>query len=203
MFTVGLTGGIASGKTAVSDLFAARGIPVVDADVAARRVVDPGTEGLAELVSTFGREVVDAHGELDRRHLRELVFRDPAARRRLEGILHPRIREWLATELSRAQGPYALLVVPLLVGSDLIKLLDRVLVVDVPVAVQLERVVARDRCSEEQARSIVASQAPREERLAAADDVILNDGGLRELEPKVEALHQRYLALAGKRAAVD
>ncbi len=196
-FVVGLTGGIASGKTTVSDLFAELGVPVIDADIAAREVVEPGTPGLAQLVEAFGDGILDEQGRLDRRGLRNIVFADPAARRRLEQITHPLIHQRLIEQLQAAAAPYALLVVPLLTrGSALAKLTDRILVVDVPVEVQRARVVARDQCSPEQADAIIAAQSPREERLALADDVIVNDGQIEQLRPQIEDLHRRYLALA-------
>jgi dephospho-CoA kinase len=193
---IGLTGGIASGKSAVADLFAARGVPVLDTDQIARDVVAPGTPGLAEVVAAFGPGVLAADGRLDRRALRERVFADPADRRRLEAILHPRIRAELERRSAQAGGPYQILVIPLLVeGGGQIRV-DRVLVVDCPEDLQLARLVARDGVTESSARAILAAQASRAERLAAADDVIENDGPREALETAVADLDARYRRLA-------
>ncbi|SEO74489.1 dephospho-CoA kinase [Aquisalimonas asiatica] len=196
MHIIGLTGGIASGKTTVSDLFAGHGITVVDADVAARRVVEPGQPALSELVEAFGDQIVTADGTLDRQQLRNTAFADEAARRRLEGILHPRIRAFMDEELSRAQGPYAILSVPLLVESNLLDMVDRVLVVDVPDSVQRERLIARDGSTPEQAEAIIAAQTSREQRLRHADDVIDNTRDMTALKQQIETLHQAYIAMA-------
>lgn len=202
MLIIGLTGGIASGKTTVSDLFAELGVPVLDADIAAREVVEPGTPGLAQLTAEFGEEIL-TDGALDRRRLRDIVFADESARRRLERITHPLIHQRLTSQLREVRDePYALLVVPLFVpGSALAKLMDRVLVVDVPVEVQRARVVARDGSSIEQADAIIAAQATREQRLAAADDVIVNDADIAQLRPQVERLDAQYRELAGAQQA--
>jgi dephospho-CoA kinase len=193
---IGLTGGIASGKSLVADLFAARGVPVIDTDAIAREIVEPGQPALAEIAREFGADVIGADGRLDRRRLRELVFRDDARRRALEGILHPRIRR-IAGERSRAAGgPYHLVVVPLLAESPMRSEMDRILVVDCSEKTQLERLLRRDAESETQARRMIAAQASRDERLAIADDVIDNDGSLEETERQVEHLHRKYLALA-------
>lgn len=196
MLIIGLTGGIASGKTTVADLFAARGVPLVDADVSAREVVAPGSSGLAAVVEAFGSEILTTTGELDRRALRARVFGQPEERRRLESILHPLIRQHLQDSLQALSGPYALLVAPLLLEGDLSKAVQRVLVVDVPEAVQIARVMSRDGSSREEAEAILRAQMSRQERLARADDVIVNDGDLDALEPQVERLHRQYLRLA-------
>ena len=196
MLIIGLTGGIASGKTTVADLFAARGVPLVDADVSARVVVAPGSSGLAAVVEAFGSEILTTTGELDRRALRARVFGQPEERRRLESILHPLIRQHLQDSLQALSGPYALLVAPLLLEGDLSKAVQRVLVVDVPEEVQIARVMSRDGSSREEAEAILRAQMSRQERLARADDVIVNDGDLDALEPQVERLHRQYLRLA-------
>ncbi len=196
MLIIGLTGGIASGKTTVADLFAARGVPLVDADVSAREVVAPGSSGLAAVVEAFGSEILTTTGELDRRALRARVFGQPEERRRLESILHPLIRQHLQDSLQALSGPYALLVAPLLLEGDLSKAVQRVLVVDVPEEVQIARVMSRDGSSREEAEAILRAQMSRQERLARADDVIVNDGDLDALEPQVERLHRQYLRLA-------
>lgn len=196
MFRVGLTGGIASGKTAVSTSFAKLGVPVIDTDQIARDIVEPGTSALQKIVKCFGPEVLDASGHLDRRRMRERVFADPAQRRMLEAITHPAIREELARRSAAAGGPYQVLVIPLLVEGGS-RTVDRVLVVDCPEDVQLARLMERDRMSETQAKRILGAQATRQQRLSAADDVLSNTGSLVDLEQRVEQLHEKYLQLAG------
>jgi len=200
MFCVGLTGGIASGKSAVADRFAARGIAVVDADVAARDVVAPGQPALAEIAAVFGNGVLQVDGTLDRAALRRHVFDDEAARRRLEAILHPRIRVRMHEQARRAGGPYVIVAIPLLAeggGRLAYPWLDRILVVDVPREVQLARLVRRDGIEVALAERMVAAQADRASRLAIADDVIVNEGALALLDAEVDALDRRYRALAG------
>lgn len=189
---VALTGGIASGKTAASDAFAALGVEVVDTDLLAREVVEPGSDGLDALIEAFGAETVDANGALDRQALRQRVFSNPDARARLDGILHPLIEKLARKRLARATGPYAILVVPLLVETGLFGDADRVLVVDVPESTQIERLTSRDRVDPAQARRMLAAQASRAQRLAAADDVIENTGSLEELGEQVAMLDRRY-----------
>jgi len=200
MFCVGLTGGIASGKSAVADRFAARGIAVVDADVAAREVVAPGQPALADIVAAFGDDVLQADGTLDRAALRRHVFGDDAARRRLEAILHPRIRVRMHEQARRAGGPYVIVAIPLLAeggGRLAYPWLDRILVVDVPREVQLARLVRRDGIELPLAERMLAAQADRASRLAISDDVIVNEGALALLDAEVDALDRRYRALAG------
>ncbi|RFA30335.1 dephospho-CoA kinase [Alkalilimnicola ehrlichii] len=199
LYIVGLTGGVASGKSTVAELFAELGVPVLDADVAAREVVEPGTAGLARLVDTFGATIIDKHGRLDRRSLRNVVFQDQTARQQLEAILHPLIRQRLLDQLDQIQAAYVILVVPLLVESDFSKLVDRILVIDVPVETQRSRLMQRDACDRTQADAIIASQTERQRRLDAANDVLENSAGPNELKPKVEALHRHYLSLAAER----
>jgi len=193
---IGLTGGIASGKSTVAQRFMDLGVPVIDADVAAREVVAPGKPGLQQVIDRFGSRVVSENGELDRRALREIVFSDPDARRDLEAILHPLIRAEMDRSAAVAAGPYIVMAIPLLIEGGSRDRVDRILVVDVDEAVQLQRVMARDHCSAEQAQAILASQAPRSARLAAADDVLPNGGTVTELRQAVDALHQQYLRLA-------
>ena len=199
MLVVGLTGGIGSGKTAVSDRFARYGTPVIDTDLLARELVESGQPALDEIAAAFGRDCLDEAGCLDRARLRERVFADASGRRRLEMILHPRIRALAKQRIALLAASYCLLVIPLLVETGMTDLVDRVLVVDAPEAEQLRRVMARDRTDEEQARRILAAQARREQRLALADEVVENSGDLAALDRQVSALHQRYLTLARSR----
>ncbi|MGH8224776.1 MAG: dephospho-CoA kinase [Gammaproteobacteria bacterium] len=193
MLTIGLTGGIASGKSAAAHAFAALGVPVIDTDELAREALAPGSKGLARAIETFGREYLDADGSLDRARLRRRVFADPEARKALEAIVHPRVRELLAERLTALHAPYAIVVVPLLVEAGMAKEMDRVLVVDCPEALQVERLMARDGETEASARAMIAAQAPRKLRLAASDDVIENDAGLDHLAAQVRTLHESYL----------
>lgn len=196
MLRIGLTGGIASGKSTVERLFAAHGVPIIDSDVIAREVVAPGTPGLAQVRARFGDEVLLPDGSLDRRALRRLVFADPAARRDLEAIVHPLIRSAMAERSAAAGGPYQINVIPLHVEGGRRATLERVLVVDCPEALQIARVMQRDHITEAEARAILAAQVSRSERLAAADDVIVNDGDEAALQAQVDALHTKYLHLA-------
>lgn len=198
MLKVGLTGGIGSGKSTVAALFAARGVPVIDTDVIARELTAPAGLALGEIRTTLGDGVLQADGGLDRGALRRLVFSDANARRQLEAILHPRIRAQVEHALGTLQAPYALIVIPLLVETGSYRdVLDRVLVVDCPEALQIERVIARSGLSRGEVEAILAAQASRAARLAAADDVIENIGSTDDLQAAVAALHARYLALSG------
>lgn len=196
-FVVGLTGGIGSGKTAVSDRFAEKGIAIVDADIASRAVVEPGTPALAEIAEHFGSEVIQSDGSMDRAELRKRVFADEHERKWLERLLHPRINGWLTEQLKSATSAYAILVNPLLIETGQHNTFaQRVLVVDVPVEVQIERTMARDDNPREQVEAIIAAQISRDDRLSHADDVIRNDQGFEVLDREVAELHARYLALA-------
>lgn len=192
---IGLTGGIASGKSTVAQRFLDLGVPVIDADVAARTVVAPGTPGLAQVIERFGNDVVADNGELDRRALRERIFSDPGARRDLQAILHPLIRADMEQSAASAVGPYVVMAIPLLVEGGSRDRVDRILVIDVDEAVQLQRVMARDRCSFEEAGAILAAQAGRSLRLAAADDVLPNTATVTDLRQRVDKLHESYLRL--------
>ena len=204
MLRIGLTGGIASGKSAAAAVFAGLGVPVIDSDVIAREVVAPDSPGLAAIRARFGDGVLQADGQLDRRALRAQVFADPAARRDLEALTHPLIRQRMATLSAAAGGPYQIHAIPLLVeGGAKRPGIDRVLVIDCPEALQIQRVMARDRVDEAGARAVLAAQATRAQRLAAADDVIVNDRGLEALQDAVTALHRRYLELAAVYAGRD
>ena len=193
---IGLTGGIASGKSTVAEQFKELGIPVIDADEAARAVVEPGTPGLANVVDRFGTGLLLPNGSLDRRAMRTLIFRDPASRRALEVILHPLIQAHMEQSAKAAAGPYLVMAIPLLIEGGSGYRVDRILVVDVDEALQLQRVIARDECSPEEARAILASQAGRSVRLAAADDVLLNTGTVTDLRQAVARLHRQYMHMA-------
>ena len=193
---IGLTGGIASGKSTVAQRFADLGVPVIDADVAARAVVASGTPGLARVIERFGPGVLAQNGELDRRALRDLIFSNPGARHDLETILHPLIRADMERSADQAVGPYVVMAIPLLIEGGPSDRVDRILVIDVDEAVQLRRVMERDGSTAEQARAILASQASRSARLAAADDVLQNAGTVTDLRQAVDRLHERYLRLA-------
>ena len=198
-FVVGLTGGIGSGKSAAADEFAALGATVVDTDVIAHELTDSGGAAMASIEKLFGPEVVSADGSMDRKRVRERVFSDPAAKRKLERLLHPMIREESARRIAAAAGPYVVHVVPLLVESpDYRKRVDRVLVVDCPEQTQIERVRARSGLSESEVRAIMRTQVTRAERVAVADDVIDNGGSRESLRKQVAALHQKYLQFAGQ-----
>lgn len=195
---IGVTGGIASGKSTVALAFAALGIPWVDADDVAREVVEPGEPALAEIAARFGEPVLHSDGRLNRRALREIVFAEPAERRWLEGVTHPRIRQRLIAHLERMQAegaPYVLLVSPLLFESGQSQLVDRCLVIDVPESLQIARTAFRDEVGEVQARAIIAAQMSRSERLARADDIIDNSRGEAELIAQVAELDRRYRQL--------
>jgi dephospho-CoA kinase len=199
---VGLTGGIGSGKSAVAELFARRGVTVVDTDAIAHELTAPGGAAIEAIRAAFGSEYITPEGALDRVRMRALVFRDPDSKRRLERILHPRIRSESAARVAAAESPYAVLVVPLLVeaGTDRNRY-QRVVVVDCSEDAQVERVMRRSNLAEDEVRRILASQVDRQQRLEAADDVVENSGELAELDPQVERLHLRYLALARELAA--
>lgn len=198
MFTVGLTGGIGSGKSAVAELFRQQGVTVVDADQAAREAVLPGSPTLAEIRAHFGAAVLSEGGSLNRAWLRDAVFADPEQRQWLEALLHPAIAVLIEEGLTNATSPYAILESPLLLETSQHTLVDRVLVVDASEATQVARAARRDGSDEAQIRAIMDAQISRHERLGRADDIIDNDGPIAALEPAVAALHQRYLALAGQ-----
>lgn len=196
MLTIGLTGGIASGKTRVAGLFATLGAAVVDTDVIAREVVAPGEPGLDQLRTLFGPSIITDSGELDRRGLRAIVFADTAKRQALESVLHPLIRGRTLEKLAEVREPYAIAVIPLLIETNFREIVDRVLVVDCPVEIQLARLTRRDDLTDDEAHAMIAAQSDRASRLAAADDVIDNSGSIRATRAQVEGLHQRYLELA-------
>lgn len=196
---IGLTGGIASGKSTVADMFAELGAVIIDTDVIAREVVAPGQPALEDIREQFGSQVLRADGGLDRAAMRQLVFSDEHMRRKLEDIVHPRIRDETLRQAAADDGAYQVLVVPLLAESPLRDFVDRILVVDCDEQTQIDRLLARDTETPEQARRILAAQATRAERLAIADDVLLNDGDLDAARNQVARLHQSYIELARTR----
>lgn len=196
-YTVAITGGIAAGKSAVTRRFVELGIDILDADLAARDVVEPGSDGLHALVAAFGEDILEPSGRLDRPSMRRRVFADPVARQTLESIIHPRIRRWMLERAGSVTSPYYLLVVPLLAENiERYRWVKRILVVDAPESVQLARLVLRDGIDQALAQRMLANQASRAERLALADDVIDNEGDEQALDHAVAELHKRYLALA-------
>ncbi|HIF9350753.1 TPA: dephospho-CoA kinase [Photobacterium damselae] len=195
-FVVGLTGGIGSGKTTVANLFARYGVDLIDADIIARDVVAPNSAGLAAIIDKFGADITLENGELDRAQLRQLIFSKPELKEWLNQLLHPMIRQQMLAQIQASTSPYCLLIVPLMVENNLQALTQRLLVVDVDEQVQIQRTQQRDKVPLEQVKKILASQASRSERLAAADDVITNNDDEQALYSQVEKLHQYYLALS-------
>ncbi|ELV8716694.1 TPA: dephospho-CoA kinase [Vibrio vulnificus] len=194
---IGLTGGIASGKTTVANLFQQHfAIDIVDADIVARQVVAPGSAGLTAIVDHFGADILTCEGELDRGQLRQRIFAHSEEKQWLNALLHPMIRRKMIEDLAQVSSPYALLVVPLLVENQLQTLCDRVLVVDVEEKTQLQRTMDRDGVDEQQVRAILKAQASRHERLALADDVIKNESKDQDLLQQITDLHQKYLAMS-------
>ncbi|MEZ8624719.1 dephospho-CoA kinase [Vibrio splendidus] len=194
---IGLSGGIASGKTTVANLFNEHfNIDIVDADIVAREVVAVGSDGLKQITDHLGEAILLEDGALNRSKLRELIFSDPTEKQWLNDLLHPMIRNKIDSDLSKVTSPYGLLVAPLLVENQMQSMADRVLIVDVPTEVQIERTMSRDNVSREQVASILKSQASREQRLAVADDVIKNHTKNQELLPQITDLHQKYLAIS-------
>jgi dephospho-CoA kinase len=196
---IGLTGGIASGKSTVEQRFAELGVPVINADDSSRAVVARGRPGLAAVVERFGPGILTPQGELDRRELRSLIFSDAAHRKELEAILHPLIRADMEERVALASGPYVVLSIPLLVEGTASGRWDRVLVIDAEESLQLARLMSRDAVSEAEARATLAAQASRTARLAVADDVLVNSGTVAELRQAVDRLHRRYLELAAEK----
>ena len=201
MFVVGITGGIGSGKTTVSNLFADLGVTVIDADVSARSIVEPGQTALAEIEKMFGTGVIQADGYLDRHALRDIVFADTDKRLQLEAITHPAIRQNMLAQLNDCEAPYAILVIPLLVDTGQWEMMiDRVLVVDIDEQTQRQRVMQRDNLSTEQVNQIFDAQVSRVERLGAADDILLNNHGIEHLQEKVAHYHGVYSLMAAEGA---
>lgn len=201
MLRVGLTGGIGSGKSTVAAMFAACGVPVIDADEIARHLAARGQPAYDLIVRAFGAAVLDGAGEIDRAKMRGRVFKSAGDRARLEGIIHPLVRSEIATRLRGLQAAYCVIVIPLLIEARMEDLVDRILLVDCTAARQIDRVRARSGLSEDQIRQIMAAQADPDERRRHADDIIVNDAGLDRLEEEVRRLHERYLGLSGPSAA--
>jgi dephospho-CoA kinase len=202
MLRIGLTGGIASGKSAASDCFASLGVPVIDTDLISRELVQPGTQGLQEVIENFGESVIDKSGKLDRSRLRAIVFASDDKRQLLEDILHPAIRnrvEELVAEIT--QAPYVIIVIPLLFETRYPIPVDRVLLVDVNEDLQLERLIQRDNLNREQARAMLRAQTTRQQRLKNTDDIIRNNGSIEELHAQLRTLHHDYLVMAEKAEA--
>ena len=198
-FTVALTGGIASGKTLISDAFARLAVPVIDTDVIAHKLVEPGEVALKEISGVFGSNILDGSGRLKRQDLRAMIFSDPGKREKLEAILHPKIRQEAGEAVAKVTSAYCILVIPLLAEGGTYPNVDRVLVVDVEPETQISRLMARDNSSRKQAEQALASQAGREQRLRIADDILENAGSKQQTQKKVERLHQKYLQLAQNR----
>jgi len=192
---IGLTGGIGSGKTAVSDLFKELGITIVDADLASRVVVQKGREELNKISEHFGRDILNSNGELDRAQLRDIIFNSEEEKLWLESLLHPAIASQIQKELDSSNSPYTVLVSPLLLETNQRNFCNKVLVVDVPEEIQIQRTAERDNVSEEQIKSIISSQIDRDSRLEQADEVIVNDGSIQDLENKVQELHKKFISV--------
>jgi dephospho-CoA kinase len=189
---IGLTGGIASGKTTVSNLFAQLGVPIIDADVISHSLTEPGTTAFKLIVQTFGVKILQADGNINRGTLGKIIFSDTQQRHRLEKILHPRIQQIMLAEAAKVKTPYCILSIPLLIETNQIKLVDHILVIDCPIDLQRQRIKDRNGISSNQIEQILMSQTTRETRLAIADDIILNDTNLEQLKSKVLALHKDY-----------
>jgi len=197
-FTVALTGGIASGKSLLSDEFARQGVTVIDTDNIAHQIVEPGQAALREIESAFGPAIIDSGGKLKRRYLRDQIFSNPGARKKLESILHPRIRQAAARAIAKARSAYCILVIPLLAERGAYPGIDHVLVVDVEPETQIARLMARDGCSREQAQQALASQPSRKQRLSISDDVLDNSGTMEDAHRAAAQLHLKYTCLAKK-----
>ncbi len=196
MLKIGLTGGIGSGKSTVTRLFADLGVPIIDMDIIAREVVMPGQPALDEIKALFGSEICTPDNELDRKKLRDIVFSDAVKRKQLEDIVHPRIRDRVKDLQAELDAPYCIIVIPLLLETEGQDRIDRILVVDTSIEEQIQRTMQRDKVSEDQVRKIIASQVDRQTRLDKADDIINNSGATAQLQAQVSKLHQQYLVLA-------
>lgn len=192
-YIVALSGGIASGKSTIAHLFAQLGVPIIDADIIARQVVEVGTPALEQITQHFSQEILLENGELDRSQLREIIFNNDHERLWLNNLLHPIIAQETQKQFAKQTKPYVIWVVPLLIENNLHQLADRILMIDIPEALQLERLINRDRISESLAKKMIATQVCSTDRLAFADDIIVNDGDLVSLKIQVDNLHKQYL----------
>jgi len=196
MFRVGLTGGIGSGKTTITNLFSQLGVPIIDMDILAREAVLPGQSALTEIKKAFGESICNKDNELDRKKLRDIIFDDPDKRQQLEAILHPRIRALAEAKIAALDSPYCIIVIPLLFETGRKDNIQRILVVDTDTESQIKRTMQRDGISDTAVRNILATQVDRQTRLAQADDIIQNSGDIESLKTQVAQLHQQYLDLA-------
>lgn len=198
LLRVGLTGGIGSGKTTVKNFFDELGAPTIDADEISHKITKPGQAAFDEVVALFGKESLDETGNLDRKRLRALIFDEPELKQKLEAIIHPRVRAQIREFTDRVDYPYCIICIPLLLETGAQSTVDRVLVVDAPEELQVARVSLRDNAEERQTRSIIRSQAGREQRLNTAHDIIVNDGNINDLKAQVENLHKRYMMMGSQ-----
>lgn len=196
MFVVGLTGGIGSGKSTVAQLFAERGVPIIDADVISREITQPDSPAFLDIIDHFNQELLLEDGTLDRTKLRNIIFEDPNERRWLEELLHPLIRSEMNKRIKKITAPYCIAVIPLLLEVEFYSFINRILVVDAPENLQVDRVTARDKSQKAHVEAILKAQANRLDRLARAQDLIINDGNLEDLIPQVEKLHEKYLEMS-------
>ncbi|MDH5191445.1 MAG: dephospho-CoA kinase [Gammaproteobacteria bacterium] len=196
MLVIGLTGGIGSGKSAVCHLFEKLGVPIVDADVISHELTQPDQPAVQKIIDEFGSDVLDASGALDRAKLRQIVFSDPKKRFELESILHPLVLVEIHTRIQAMDAPYCIVCIPLLLETEMTENIDRILVVDSPEALQISRTQARDNLSPDEIKQIMSAQASRAERLKAANDVIINDSDMANLEKQVTVLHKTYLEIS-------
>lgn len=199
MLVIGLTGGIGSGKSTVAELFKKRHVPVIDTDIIARELVKPDQPALNEITAEFGNTIIQSNGELNRSALAEITFHDKQARKKLEAILHPRIRENMQSQIKNITSPYVIVVIPLLIETGQSDQVDHILLVDCPEDMQIERVKHRDNRDEQQIKDILHAQSSRQARLSTADDVIENRGDISELDAKIELLHQKFLSMSQDR----
>ena len=199
MLKIGLTGGIGSGKTTAANLFGGKNVPLIDADVIARALVEPTEPAFAEIVNYFGQGITDTRGHLDRAKLRDIVFDSPKHKKALEVILHPLVFEEMTAQIKEFGAAYCILSIPLIIENNRQDFVDRILVIDCPVALQMARVTQRDNLNKQQLRGIVDAQSSRWQKLHTADDVIVNDGALAKLEQQVNRMHQLYLSLSGEK----
>ena len=200
MLTIGLTGGIGSGKTTVPDLFSELDVPVIDTDIIARELVEPGQATLDEIVSAFGQSILQSNKRLDRKKLADIAFKNNDSRKKLEAILHPKIRQEMQNRIKALTSPYCIVVIPLLFETEQHELVDRILLVDCTTDKQIERVKQRDQRSDQQIQSIINAQTPRKIKQQGADDIINNNDNIEQLKNQVTLLHKKYLNLASNTA---